>query len=77
MASSPCQISVVYDRHVANGVHYRLEHTGANGTGDLLAFLEIVFGDNSVLRKDRKRLLAVIKDGSCSTADCCFQDYLA
>jgi ArsR family transcriptional regulator len=60
---------LVADRRVANRVYYRLEHKGADGTGGLLAFLEVVFGDNSVLREDRKRLLAAIKDGSCSTAD--------
>ncbi len=60
---------LVADRRVANRVYYRLEHAGEEGTERLLAFLGVVFGDNALLKQDRKRLLAAIKDGSCSVAD--------
>lgn len=60
---------LVADRRVANRVYYRLEHKGAEGTEGLFAFLQVAFGDNSVLQQDRKRLLSAIKDGSCSVSD--------
>lgn len=60
---------LVADRRVANRVYYRLEHNGTSGSEGLFAFLQVAFGDNSVLLQDRKRLLAAIKDGSCSVSD--------
>lgn len=60
---------LVADRRVANRVYYRLEHSGVDGTEGLFAFLQMAFGDSSVLQQDRKRLLTAIKDGSCSVSD--------
>ncbi len=60
---------LVSDRRVANRVYYRLEDRNEPGTDGLFQFLESIFGNNAVLRKDHTKLLSAIKDGDCSVSE--------
>jgi ArsR family transcriptional regulator, arsenate/arsenite/antimonite-responsive transcriptional repressor len=60
---------LITDRRVANRVYYSLAQKDEHGMEGLFTFLQAVFGKNSILQKDRKKLLAAIKDGSCSVSE--------
>jgi ArsR family transcriptional regulator len=60
---------LVSDRRAANRVYYRLVERHEPGMDGLFKFLEFSFGNNAVLRKDRKKLLSAIQHGDCSVSE--------
>ena len=60
---------LVHDRRKANRVYFSLVEKSQPGMGGLFTFLEAIFTDNATLQKDRKKLLAAIKEGSCSVSE--------
>jgi ArsR family transcriptional regulator len=60
---------LVVDRRVANRVYYSLVSKEEPGMSGLFAFLESIFGSNTTLAKDHKKLVAAIKDGACSVSE--------
>lgn len=60
---------LVSDRRVANRVYYSLPQRDEPGMDGFLTFLRAAFEHDPALQKDRKRLLAAIKEGSCSLSE--------
>ncbi len=60
---------LVSDRRVANRVYYSLPQKDEPGMDGFFTFLKAAFEHDPALQKDRKSLLAAIKEGACSVSE--------